>query len=225
MTVGKDIPNITYGSQEDYRRLYKSDPKAALTLDIAIQAGFGQLKMGTVLSENASAAGNDGKHIPYDPTATITGAENAPGRAYLVQNSGTSATDLYVTIDDSYKFAVGDDVIIVDSDGEGTAENLSAITAIDRTTYEHMAKITVTTATSDNFTTAKFAYIVCEGYNTAKGVLEKSVDTGTGSTAAGALASLIISNAVLYNGSLLNMDSNARTDLSATVYGQYLVMK
>jgi hypothetical protein len=129
-----------------------------------------------------------------------------------------------VTIDDSYKFSVGDDVIIVDSDGEVAAENLGAITAIDVTTYTHMAAITVTTQTVDNFTTAKFAYITPEGYNTCDGILIRSVDTGTGEDSKGALGVLLKKNAILYNGMLTNVDSNARTDLSASVNGQYLIV-
>jgi len=222
--MGKDIPNLTYGTQEDYRVLFKSDPDAALTLPITISAGWGVLKMGTALCKNDSAAGNVGKYLPYDPTATITGTENAPGRAYLVQDSGTTASILYVTMSDSYKFAVGDDIII--NDDTTTAENLSAITAIDRDTYPHMAAITVTTATGGtSFTTARFAYITCEGYDTCDGILMKSVDTGTGATAKGAGASMIVSNATLYNGMLTNVDSAARTDLGASVKGQYLFIK
>ena len=222
--VGRDIPSILYGTQQDYKTLFYSNPEAALFLPVTLQAGYGVLKAGTAISKNDSAAGNIGKYIPYDPTATITGAEEAPGRAYLVQNSGTTATELYVTLDDSYKFAVGDDVMIVDD--TTAAENLSAITAIDRTTYTHMAKITVTVATGGtSFTTARFAYITPEGYDTCDGILMKSVDTGTGEDAQGALGTLLISNAILYNGMLLNVDSNARTDLSASVNGQYLVVK
>jgi len=224
MAVGQDTPHILYGAQEDYKKLYYSNPDAALKVDITIGPGYGDLKMGTALCMNDSAAGNDGKFLPYDPTATITGAEDAPGRAYLVQDSGTTATDLYVTINDSYKFIVGDDVIINDDDT--AAENLGAITAIDRTTYTHMAKITVTTATGEtSFTTADFAYITIEGYDTCDGILEKSVSTGLGEDAQGALAVLIISNAVLYKGGLLNVDSNAITDLSAVSIGKYLVIK
>jgi len=218
----RDIPSIQYGSQEDYKDLYYSEPSAALKFPITISGGFGQLRMGTALSKNDSAAGNVGKYLPYDPTATITGTENAPGRANLVQDSGAAATDLYVAMNDSYKFVVGDDVIIADSDGEGTAENLSAITEIDRDTYTHMAVITVTTQTSDDFTTAKFAFITCEGYNTCDGILEKSVDTGIGALAEGAIATMIWGNCILYVGGLLNVDSAARTDLSATALGQFL---
>jgi len=221
-----DSPGIIYGAQgPDYKRLYYSDEQAALKVPITLQAGYGKLEAGMALAKNGSASATRlGRFIPYDPDATITGAENAPGRAYLVQSSGTSATDLYVTIDDSYKFAVGDDVYI--SDDTTTAENLGAITAIDRTTYSHMAKITVTVATGGtSFTTARFAHLTVEGFNTCVGILEKTVDTGEGSTANGALATMILGNCVLYTGSLLNLDANARTDLSATQIGIYTYIK
>lgn len=222
--VGRDIPSVLYGLQEDYKKLFYSNPEACLLLPVTLQAGYGVLKQGTAISKNDSAAGNVGKYIPYDPTATITGDEDAPGRAYLVQDSGTTATELYVTMNDSYKFKVGDDVIIIDDDT--AAENLGAITAIDRTTVTHRAKITVTAATGGtSFTVADFAYITVEGYDTCDGILLQSVDTGTGADAQGALATMLLSNAILYNGMLTNVDSNARTDLSASVHGQYLVIK
>lgn len=216
-----DTPNVTRGSQTDYKRLFKSNPDSALIRPITLQAGYGTVELGTALAKNGSAAGNIGKYIPYDPHATITGAEAGTGRAYLVQNSGTTASTLYVSMDDSYKFSVGDDVMI--QDDTTSAENLGAITAIDVTTYSHMAIITVTTATGGtSFTTARFAYLCCEGAKTAVGVLQQTRDTGAGSAALGALGSSILSNALLYNGMLTNMDSNARTDLSASVDGQYL---
>lgn len=220
----KDIPDISYGAQSDYKKLYYSNPDAALKIPITLQAGYGKLEAGTAVSKNDSAAGNLGKYIPYDPTATITGAENAPGRAYLVANSGTTDNYVYVTLADSYKFAVDDDLII--GDDTTTFENLGAITAIDRTTYVHMAKITATANIGGTaFTTARFAYVTPEGYDTCDGILEKAVDTGTGEKADGALATLIIGNAVLYTGMLVNVDSAARTDLSAAQLGQYTYMR
>jgi len=221
----KDIPNISYGTQDDYKKLYYSEPLAALKIPITLQAGYGKLEAGTALSKNDSAAGNLGKYIPYDPTATITGAEVAPGRAYLVANSGNTSTIVYVTMDDSYKFKVGDDLIICDSDGEGALDNMGAITEIDRTTYTHMAKITATTQTGDDFTTAKFAFVMVEGAVTCDGILEKTVDTGTGEDADGALATMIVSNCMLYTGMLTCVDSAARTDLSASQLGQYTLIK
>lgn len=220
MAIVSDRPTIIRGSQEDLYALYHSDPNAALKVPVTISAGWGELKRGTALAVNNSGAGSGrhGQYQPYDPTATITGAENAPGRAYLVQD-GAANTSVYVTLDDSYKFAVGDNLYVVDS---GTAaRDLGAITAIDRTTYTHMAVITVTNNVTTSYTTAEFAYVVNKGYDVCKGILEKTVDTGEGSDAKGALATMIIKNAIVHTGVLVNVDSAAKTDLSASESGQY----
>ena len=222
-----DIPAIIYGEQEDYKKLYFSEALAALKVPITISPGWGVLKMGTVLARNTSAltTGNQGLMFPYDPTATITGAENAPGRAYLVQDQTSGQATCNVTIADSYKFKVGDDILIIDSDGEGNLDNGGAIISIDRTTYTNFAVITFTVATGDTFTTAKFAYATPEGANAAVGILEKSVDTGTGVNAKGAVATMILGNCVLYAGMLLNLDSNAQTDISASTWGQFVYIR
>ena len=217
-----DIATISYGTQEDYKRLYYSNPDAALKVPVTLQAGYGKLEAGTILAENKSAAGGDGKFLPYNMT-TIDGT-TVFGRAYLVADA-TAVNYVYVTLDDSYKFTVADDLIIVDD--STTVENLGAITAIDRTTYPHMAKITATSTISGTFTTADFAYVCVEAgdssnnYSDAVGVLEKTVDTGTGSTAKGAIATMILKNAIVYSGMLANVDAAARTDLSASTFGQY----
>lgn len=223
--MGFDIPGILYGEQEDYKKLYYSEALAALKVPITLAPGYGILKSGTVLSKNTSASSaRTGMFFPYDPTATVTGAEVAPGRAYLTSQNA-STTTVNVTIEDSYKFVVGDDIIVCDSDGEGTSDNGGAITAIDRTTYANYAVITFTTTTDDTFTLAKFAFAAVEGCFAAVGILEKSVDTGLGVNAKGAVATLILGNCVLYNGMLLNLDSNAKTDLSATAFGQYVYIR
>jgi hypothetical protein len=133
-------------------------------------------------------------------------------------------------MDDSYKFKVGDDVII--NDDTTSAENLGAITAIDRTTYTNFARITVTTNVGGtSFTTARFAHLLVEAglsannYSDAVGILEKSVDTGTGVNAKGANATLIISNCTLYSGCMELLDTAAKTDLAATEIGQFVIIK
>ena len=217
--MGRDTPSIIYGGQADYKRLYYSEPAAARKVPVTIMAGYGVLEMGYAMAKNASAAGSIGKLMPYDPKL-VTGAEVAPGRAYLVQDTGGATNDLYVPLADSYKFAVGDDVYI--NDDTTALEQLGAITEIDRTTYTHMAKVTVTVAAGGtSFTTARFAYLAVQGSNTCSGILEKSVDTGTGSDAQGAQATLILGNAILYTGFLVNFDAAAITDMSASTWGQF----
>jgi len=221
-----DAPNIQYGSQVDYGTLYVSKSEAALKLQGTVQSGYGVLQAGQLVARNVSADGGVGKYVPYN-VASFDGTEHSPGRAYLVADSGTVAY-VYVTMDDSYKFAVGDDVI-VNSSGK-TAENLGAVTAIDRTTERQRAKITATASIANSMTTAETAYVSIEAgtannYSDAVGILEISVDTGTGSTAAGALAPVIVSNAILYNGMLYSNDSTARTALGATLVGNNFILK
>jgi hypothetical protein len=228
LTRGGDTPHVLHGVQKDYKRLYYSDHLAALRVPVTLQAGYGIVEMGSALSKNLSAAGGIGRLLPYCPT-TFPASIDA-GRAYLVADSGTTATELYVNMDDSYKFMVGDDVII-NSTGVA-AENLGVITAIDRVTETHRAKITVTTATGgSSFTAAEKAHIIVEAgtsgnnYSDCVGILEKSVDTGIGQYAKGANATLILGNCVLYEGILTNMDAAAIADLSATSFGQYLYIR
>jgi len=228
--AGRDTPSIVLGGQTDYKYLYYSSPEAALKVPITIQAGYGVLKMGTMMAKNISALATGGKNklIPYNPT-TVTGVEFAPGRAYLVQDTGGAVNSIYVTLEDSYKFSVGDDLII--NDNVTSAENLGAITEIDRTTYTNRAVITFTVATGGtSFTTARFAYVACEAgvanaYADAVGILEKSVDTGTGPDAQGALATLILGNCVVFTGMLTNMDDAAIDDVSAAEFGNYTYIR
>jgi len=224
-----DIPQIQRGVQKDYKRLYYSEPPAALKVPITIQAGYGLLEQGTAMSLNLSAAGNAGLLLPYNPT-TFTGAEAHPGRAYLVADTHTTTPEFYVSQDDSYKFAVGDDLIV--NDDTTGVENVGAITAIDRDTDLSRAKITATTNIGGvAFTVARKANVFVEAgtagnnYSDCVGILEKSVHTGTGVRAGGALATLILGNAVLYDGLLTNFDTAAKTDLSASTFGQFVYIK
>ena len=224
-----DIPQVVHGVQTDYKRLYFSNPQAALKVPVTLMAGYGWIEQGTMLAKNLSAAGKVGMLLPYNPTVW-TGAEVHPGRSYLVANSGTTDKYVYVTLDDSYKFNVGDDLII--NDDTTAAENLGAITAIDRTSEPHRAKITATANIGGTaFTTARDAYICVEAgtntnlYSDCVGILEKTVHTGTGVNAKGAVATLIWGNCVLYEGMLTNLDSAAKTDISASSFGQYLMIR
>ena len=221
-----DRMGITYGVQADYKKLFYSEELAALRVPITLMPGYGKLEMGTGLSRATSASGAArlGMYLPYDPTATITGAEVAPGRAYLVADHTSGDFDCQVTLDNSYKFVVNDDFILVGS-GEA-AENLGKITAIDRTTYTNKAVIAFTSATGKNYTTANFAYATIEGYDTMTGILQETTNTGEGVNAFGGFANLIIGNCVLYTGMLVgNVDSAGLSDVSASTLGQYTYIR
>jgi len=223
MTVGRDIPSVLFGAQDEYKHLYESDPRAALKIPITLQSGFGQIKMGTAFALNTSSSSdNYNKITPYDQ-ALKTGAEaNVEARAYLLQD-GADSTSVYVMMDDSYKFIVGDELQAIDDDTVAGA--LGAITAIDRDTYPQMAVITVTSALSSDYAVSSFAYVALKGSDTCVGVLEKSVDTGTGVNAKGAIATLVIGNAIFRTGMLTNVDSAARTDISASTFGAFTYVR
>lgn len=227
-----DTPHVVRGGQQDYKRLYYSNPDQALKKDISLAAGFGVLPQGIGLAKVTGDGPNKGKFVPYNPTVPSSAVANT-GRAYLVSDQGASA-DVYVTMEDSYKFAVGDQIYVGDANTTtSAAEDLGVITAIDRTTYTHMAKITATNAASGGtFTVAQSAYIChkagADNSNTwsdCAGILELAVDTGVGEHAKGGVGTVVFSNAILYNGMLTNIDAAARTDISASVDGQYLIMK
>ena len=236
-TYAPDIASIIRGGQTDYKRLFYSNPEQALTKEVTMQAGYGLIPAGTVLSKNLSAAGNIGKYVPLSPGIAANLPDPADPNhvlacAFLLADV-TTGTELQVTQEDSYKFVVGDDLILFDDTTYGaSSENLGAITAIDRTTYLHIALITVTETVSGSFTIAAGACVHVEAgsantnsYSVAVGVLMHSINTGTGENAKGGVAPMVISNAMLYNGLLTNMIAQARTDLGATVDGQFLIMK
>lgn len=230
MAIHGETPYLVRGEDGNYKRLFYSSPVNALMRDVSIQAGYGVLRAGTPLALNVSAAGNVGKYVPYAQTTPDSSADEQKS-AFLVQDA--SGTTLYVTMDDSYKFSVGDDIIIYDANTKTTsAENLGAITAIDRTTYKHMAVITVTVSVSGSFTIAQSAAIHVEcgadntnGYSDCAGILANTVDTGTGEKAKGAVAPMVLSNAILYEGCCEGLDAAAKTDISATSNGNLLVIK
>lgn len=224
-----DIPYVVRGQQTDYRRLLYNEFDHVLSIPVTLQAGYGTLKQGTAMAENLSAAGNDGKYVPYCPT-TFTGAEAYdPGRAYLVADVGSGESTCEVTMDDSYKFAVGDD-LIGNSSGQG-AENLGAITAIDRTTYSNRAVITFTTPSTEGFVTSNYGHVLVEAgtsgnnYSDCVGILAAAAETGIGANAKGGQGILILSNAVMYTGMIWNLDAAAKTDISSTERGRFTYIK
>ncbi len=221
-----DTPYQVEGVQEDYRVLFYNDEEGAIQIPITLAPGYGLLKLGMAIAENVSAGGNVGMYVPYNPLV-FTGAEDHPGRAYLVATNAAAAT-FNVTIADSYKFIVGDDIII--NDDNTSAEDAGAITAIDRTTYSNFAVITVGSGVSGTFAPANFAYIAIEAgssnnYSDCKGILIKAVETGTGAKAKGAQAQILISNAMVYTAVLFNMDATAKTAIAMTDYAKFSLLR
>lgn len=223
-----DTPYINRGGQVDYKRLFYSNPNHALTKTVHVPGGFGVLPAGQVMGKVSESTNRLGYYTPYVTEAVEPGTGLVwPGLAYLVTD-GAASTSAYVTMDDSYKFAIGDHLVGQDSDD--TPIDLGAITAIDRTTYTHMALITVTNNVTTALTIAKGACISIQTttgspYTKALGILATAIDTGEGENAKGGDGVMILKNAMLYKNLLQSYDANALTDLSNSVEdGQYLVM-
>ena len=211
--------------QEDYRR-FVYDGIKALIVPVQVSKGYGVLKPGMVMAKNVSAAGGKNEMVPYNPTTIST---NDPGRTFVTQDVGDGATELYVKLELSYRFRVGDDIIIK-ADSQ-SAQNLGAITDIDRTSSDIEAKITITSAVSGAaMTMAAHACLTVEAgdssnaYSDAFGVLVSGVDTGEGENAAGASVGMYVKNCVFYAGAMINMDTAAKTDLGVKEIGNFIII-
>lgn len=226
-----NTPYIARGSAEDVRALFQSNESNALFLSIHIPAGYGFLHAGTILGKISESTNRLAQYVPYAPEQPPLGGNAAA--AYLVADGAASAI-FYIGMDDSYRFAVGDHLVAADNtnyNAEGSgATDLGAITAIDRTTYSHMAKITATNNVTTAHTVALGGCVWIQTMTTAPftkaaGVLMTSVETGTGVNAKGADAVIVLSNAILNKSALRNYDSEVLTDLSGVEHGKFLILK
>jgi hypothetical protein len=229
--LGGSIPQqVMNPDGRGIKPLFHSLREVALILDKTFAPGYGVLKAGTVCCENSSTLGNKGKVYPFVPAygsqVAALNTDAAIGVAPMVANSSTG--HVYVSIADSYKFIVGDELYFENTSGSGLV-SCGAITAIDRTTNPIYADIATGAFTATYGTVALHAYVyVVSGatpFSVAKYILDKDIDTGTGEDAVGAIGTVVISNAILYNGSLININAVARTSLSATLDGRFTILK
>jgi len=225
-----DTPYMVRGGQTDYKRIFYSDQNRALTKPITLIGGFGVIPAGTVMAKISESTSRANQYVPYTPEGTTwagAGLQAAwPGVTYFTADLST-ATSGNVKLEDSYRFAVGDHIAVTDTDD--TMTDCGAITAIDRTTYSHIAVITWTNAVSAA-TVAKGAIAyhqttTASPYTLAVGVLLGSVDTGVGENAKGAQGTLVLSNAMLYAGTILGYNSDVATDLGSSSDGKYIILK
>lgn len=213
MPLGQ-TPYIFRGEPEDLKRLFYSDPNRALAKVITIPAGYGVVKAGAVMGIITDSTSRVGNYVPYqygaDSNGLVAALANTWGIAYLVADVTAGAYTGYVTMDDSYKFAVGDHLSEADSD-YAVHTDLGAITDIDRTTYSHMAVITVTNV-FPTIQASKGACVYIQSKTTtpfceAKGILKEAVNTGTGENAKGGQGVLVLGSAMLYKNSLYGYNS------------------
>ena len=228
--IRSSIPQMTRSPEgKGLKPLFHSARDIALILDKTCQGGYGYLEAGTVMAINISTggAGGYGQLIPFVPLSgdVVLGANSAIGVAPVVLNS--IADHVYVSLNDAYKFKVGD-FIWADNDSDEGPISGGVISDIDVTTSTLYADITVASLTATNVTVVKKSYVYvmggASGNNEAAYILDKDVDTGVGSDALGALTSVVVSNCILYKNSLINMTAAAITDLGA-VDGRFFIMK
>jgi len=214
--------------QPGIKALFHSEREIALIIDKGVRPGFGNLQMGTVMSQ----VFGDDVLVPY-PTTTINAINAA--RIRILNNLAALDDTCNILLEDSHKLFVGDNLMIANVAGGGTIENLGAITAIDRTTSPIFATVTFTNAiVAATFTVANAANIylatadpavVASGI-AARFVCDKALDTGVGPRAAGAWTSVVVSNAVLNFGTLPNLDAGAIIDLGAITDGnRFLILR
>lgn len=228
--VRSSIPQITRGPETPgIKPLFHSVRDIALVLDKTVQAGYGFLEAGTVMSINCSTAGGKGKLVPYVPISTkvVLGEDSQIGVAAIIKDC--ISAHVYVPIADSYMFQIGDDLVLDNDSDEGPIEAL-AITAIDRTTSTLYADITTSAFVATNFTVAKKSYVHVKAgtsgeFNTAAFILDKNIDSGYGEDALGALTSVVVSNCVLYKNSLVNLTTEAIASLGGVIDGRFFIMK
>lgn len=235
------VPQVSHTGSTRYteKKLFYSQRDIALILPKTIRGGYGILEAGQVLAKIQNTADPNGDVaqgilVPYVEVASaLTSLDHAdnPGVCPVFSASGTS---VYCDLERSWAFKVGDEIIIEDNDS--SPESLT-ITAIDRTTYDYQAVLTVDSI-SGTFTAAALAYIFPRqsestdssgeaagvAQNHAEYILEQTVDTGF-EDQGGALASVVISNAILYQDSLVNCDSVAVTDLGLVSDGNFYILK
>jgi len=233
MTIyGSQPYGVVRTGQADLRALFKSRPEDAFVKDISIPAGYGVIPAGTVMGIITESTSRQGMYVPYvcSDLGISAGLTTYPGLAYLTQDGAADAY-AYVTMSDSYKFAVGDHLAAADSDTDGLSGiDLGVITAIDRTTYSHIAKITVTNNVTTGITVANGGCVFIQTKTTApfveaKGILAGAVDTGTDENSKGGQGNLILGNAVLYKGALYGYDAEVQTDLSNVEDGNLIYLK
>jgi hypothetical protein len=227
--LGGSTPQVNHGGETTgQKRLFYSVRDIALIKGKQILAGYDVLKAGQMMAVEPIS----GDLVPYVPTTTPLHKEKVAGNAFSVADIASGATVIFVAKGEGQKFVVGQSIILVnDNAGTPVLHDGGAITAVDVTTHSHMDKITFTTATAvATFTVARFtnAYVktnTTTPFSKAVYLLDKDVDTGFGAGADGAQTSVVISNAIVYTASLIDMDAAAIAAMGAVTDGIHTILK
>lgn len=205
-------------------QLFHSKEDQAHIMTGMVTPGWGVLRKGMVMSVNKSAAGNKGLLVPHvvDDYTDMTNTLLNKGRIFLLEDTADAGDSVKVSLEDSYKLVVGDDLII--SDDTTTEENLGAITAITR--YAGWAVVEFTDAIGGTaFTTARYANVYVEAgsatpWSDPLCILTRDIDTGlNGVITSERMAPCLVGNAVLYETNVYNYNSDTLDSLSARKAG------
>jgi len=163
--LGGSIPQMNRSPEgRGIKPLFYSVRDIALILDKTVKPGYGVIRAGTVMSVCSAT----GMLYPYPVADAALNPTNA--KAYLVQAPGSTASTLYVGVADSYKFQVGDSLIL-DGSGSGTKEVQSMAEATlaegDVYTLTYGGVTLTTTAMDSNPTTAELVAAFIGGDNVA----------------------------------------------------------
>ena len=197
--------NITGFHREVQKRLFYSRREQALILEKTVRGGFGILEMGQVMTQ---VHGVD-YIVPY----------GANGASALAANITAGDTKVLLTLTEQYKFTDGELVTLVD---DNDSEN-AVIDSAD-VSGEYFA-ITLTGSITNNYTIADDGLIKHRAGSNLY-VMDQEIDCGDDNNALeGALTSVVISNAVLYQDAVIGMDNTALTFLNGLEDGIFYVIR
>jgi len=218
--LGGDVPqqNLTGYTRYVMKKLFFSQREVALLLEKTMRGGYGEVEMGTILAQDS----NTDSLVPYVEQSSIN--LNNVGNATLLNDCNGSAdsdTTFYLTIEDSYKFAEGDTIVIKDTGGNEEA----TIDTIARYEDQHRALITLTASPSSDYKVSNDANVYLKGADTPVYITDAHNVTGVENNNGG-LTSVVVSNAVIYQSGVPNMDANALSSFSdITEDGQFYIIK
>ncbi len=181
-----------------------------MLLEKTVRGGFGNLEMGQVMTE-----------VYVDGTATrdfiVPFGDN--GKSLLTADATSGGNTLTIPVDEASCFAVGDLVNIGDANANGNYE-IEAITKGDV-----LATITITTTFGATYATAQGAWIQHRrGGNYY--VMDQYVDAGGADAGVeGALTSVVVANAVLYQYAVVGMTDTVLAAMSGFKDGVYYVIR
>ncbi len=221
-----------YPEGNGINRLYYSMRDQALLTDKMIRSGYGVLRAGTLMvlmgsfdTRNADMA----PMVPYTRTEVIdtnSDTEKWVGVTPVLAFDDVAET-VTIPLDYVKRFKVGDEVMVYVNDTGATDANQNEITVI--TVTANGVTLTIPGVGAAIATATELLIGPCSRYDDFSGktvyVLDKDVDTGSGTEGIGAMGVVLMSNAIIYKGSIPNYNSEILPFLGASADGQHIIIK